>query len=64
MKTFLFLICSIPLLLVSVASQARIKSTTATCDSGMIGVECRKIVTVTDYRDNNDREWPKASVSF
>ena len=64
MKKFLFLICFIPLVLVSVTSQARIKSTTAICDSGMVGIECRKIVTMIDYRDDNNREWKKARVSF
>jgi hypothetical protein len=64
MKPFLFLIFFLPLTLVPVTSQARIKTTTTTCDSGITGVECRRIVSVSDYQDDNNREWPKARISF
>jgi len=64
MKPFLYLIFLIPMVLAPVISQARIKTTTATCDSGMADIECRKIVTVTDYRDDSNLEWPKVLVSF
>ena len=64
MKLFLFLIFFSPLVLAPVTSQARIKTTTATCDSGMAGVECRKIVVVTDHHDDSNHKWRKARVSF
>ena len=64
MRQFSVLIFLMLLTLSPVISQARTKTTTATCDSGMSGVECRKIVTVTDYQEDSNRNWPKARVSF
>ena len=62
MKSFLFIIFVMPLMLAPKTSQARISSNTETCDSGMTGVECRKIVT--EYRDDGSGEWLKAGVVF
>ena len=64
MKPLLFLIFVLPLLLVPITSQANNTTTTGTCDSGMSGIECRKIVIVTNYQDDNNHEWKKARVSF
>ena len=58
----LFIIFVIPLMLVPITSQAGISSNTEICDSGMAGVECRKIVT--EYRDDGSNEWLKAGVVF
>ena len=51
-----------PLILAPITSQARIKTTTATCDSGIADVQCRKIVT--EYRDDGSGKWLKAGVAF
>ena len=47
---------------VPIASQARISSDIETCESGMVGVQCRKIIT--EYRDDGSKEWLKAGVVF
>ncbi len=62
MKPFLFIIFVIPLILSPITSQARISTNTEACDSGMTGVQCRKIVT--EYRDAGSGEWLKAGVAF
>ena len=62
MKPFLFIIFVMPLMLAPITSQARISTDTETCDSGIAGVQCRKIVT--EYRDDGSDEWLKAGVAF
>ena len=64
MKPFLFLIFIIPLALSSVTLQAGNATTAGTCDSGMSGIECRKVVTVTNYQGDNNHKWKKARISF
>ena len=62
MKPSLFIIFFIPLMIAPITSQARISTNTETCDSGMAGVQCRKIVT--EYRDDGNDKWLKAGVAF
>lgn len=64
MRPYLILIFSILLVFVPVTSQSSNTTTTGVCDSGMNGIECRKIVTVTNYQDDNKLEWQKIRVSF
>ena len=61
MKLSLF-IFFIPLMIAPITSQARISTNTETCNSGMTGVKCRKIVT--EYRDDGNDKWLKAGVAF
>ena len=52
------------MILTPVTSQASDTITTGACDSGMSGIECRKIVTITNYQDGNNQEWKRARISF
>lgn len=61
-ELILFIIFVKSLMLIPITSHARISSDTETCDSGMAGVQCRKIVT--EYRDDGSDEWLRAGVAF
>ena len=62
MRTFFIITFVMPLLFIPITLLARILSNTEPCNSGMIGVECRKIVT--EYRDDESGKWMKAGITF
>ena len=64
MRSSLFLIYFIPTLFIPTILHAGNTTNSGICDSGINGIECRKIVTVTNHLDSTNREWKKARVSY